>query len=101
MTNLEAQKELKKALKKHFGTESISKIKKEVKSKAVNEYGCYFIEIKIGNGLSICYTSNKNYFFSFYILFQLVGYTETLALTSKDITKSGKLKKFDKRYIFE
>ena len=89
MLSKEGQKIVKAELKKKFGHCYLNLIRKHLKENAVNEYGCNFIELKLGNGISVCYTSNPNHFASFYLKLQLVGMTSTLALTKRDITKAG------------
>lgn len=76
-------------LRKKFGHCYLNLIRKHLKENAKEQYGCKFIELKLDNMLSICYTSNSNHFASFYLKLQLVGMTNTLALTKRDITKAG------------
>ena len=89
MLSKEGQKIVRAELTKKFGHCYLNLIRKHLKENAVNEYGCNSIEIKLDNGVSICYTSNPNHFASFYLKLQLVGMSNTLALTKRDITKSG------------
>ena len=90
MLTKEGQKIVKTALKSKFGHAGFDEIRKVLKNKAKFEYGCYFIEVPLENGVTICYTSNPNHFASFYLKLQLVGMVETLALKSSDITKAGR-----------
>ncbi len=89
MLNDKAKKIVRTELKKQFGTTNLGTIRKWLKSKASNQYDCFFHEVKLGNGVTIAYTSNPNHFASFYFKLQLVGMTDTLALTKNDITKAG------------
>jgi hypothetical protein len=90
MLSKEGQKIVKKALKSKFGNANFNEIRKVLKTKAKFEYGCYFIEVPLENGVSICYTSNPNHFASFYLKLKLVGMVDTLALKSIDITPKGR-----------
>lgn len=90
MLTKEGQKIVKTALKRKFGHANFDEIRKVLKSKATFQYGCYFIEVPLENGVTICYTSNPNHFASFYLKLQLVGMVDTLALKSSDITKAGR-----------
>jgi hypothetical protein len=90
MLSKEGQKIVKTALKSKFGHAGFDGIRKVLKNKAKLQYGCYFIEVPLENGVTICYTSNPNHFASFYLKLQLVGMTNTLALKSSDITKAGR-----------
>ena len=87
----ENKKLIRTELKNHFGHCNLSKIRKELKAAAINKYDCYFIEIKLNNGISVCYTSNPNHFASYYLKLQLVGMVNTLALTKSDLTKRGRI----------
>jgi len=92
MLSKEGQKIVRAEFKNKFGHCSLNLIRKHLKDNSVNKYGCNFIEVKLGNGVSLCYTSNPNHFASFYLKLQLVGMSNTLALTSRDITKAGKMR---------
>ena len=94
------KKTIKAELKKHFGTSSLTAIRKELKSNAVNQYGCYFNEIKIGGGITVAYTSNPNHFAKFYFKLQLTGMVDTMAFTEADITPDGKKRGCAKYFIF-
>ncbi len=90
MLSKEGQKIVRAELTKKFGHCYLNLIRKHLKENAVNEYGCDFIEVKLGSGVSVCYTSNPNHFASYFLKLQLVGMSNTLALTERDITKAGK-----------
>ncbi len=92
MLSIKNKKILRTELKKYFGTNRLSEIRKVLKSNATEQYGCYFCEMKINNGLSISYTSNENHFSEYTIKINLVGMVHTLALSKKDITKKGILR---------
>lgn len=100
MLSLEGKKIVKAELTKKFGHCYLNLIRKHLKENAVNEYGCNFIEIELGNGVSICYTSNPNHFASFYLKLRLVGMSNTLALTKRDITKAGNDRGCSEYYAF-
>lgn len=89
MLSKEGQKIVRAELTKKFGHCYLNLIRKHLKENSVNEYGCSTSEVKLENGVSICYTSNLNHFATFYVKLQLVGVASTLALTKRDITKAG------------
>jgi len=78
--------ELKKEIKTNFG--SVAKLKKHLVNNAENKYDTLTSEVNI-YGCKIAYTSNPNHFAKFYIKIGHVGFTNTLALGYKSLTKSG------------
>ena len=98
MLSKEGQKIVKAELKKKFGHCYLNLIRKHLKENAVNEYGSSTSEVKLDNGVSVCYTSNPNHFATFYVKLQLVGVASTLALTQRDITRAGKMRGCEKYF---
>ena len=96
MLSKEGKKIVRAELTKKFGHCYLNLIRKNLKENSVNEYGCNTSEVKLENGVSVCYTSNPNHFATFYLKLQLVGFVDTLALTKRDITKAGKMRGCEK-----
>jgi hypothetical protein len=100
MLSKEGQKIVRAELTKKFGHSYLNLIRKHLKANAVNEYGCSTSEIKMDNGVTICYTSNPNHFATFYLKLQLVGVVDTLALTKRDVTRAGNQRGCEKYHAF-
>ena len=98
MLSKEGQKIVRAELTKKFGHCYLNLIRKHLKENAVNEYGSRTNEIKLDNGVSVCYTSNSNHFATFYVKLQLVGVSSTLALTKRDITRAGNQRGCEKHF---
>jgi len=98
--NAKVKKEIRKILRNHFGHANLSKIRTYLKSKSVNEYGCFFYEEKCGGGISVSYTSNSNCFARYIINIKGVGMTGQYGFTKKDITKAGKIRGCSGYHIF-
>ena len=98
MLSKEGQKIVRAELTKKFGHCYLNLIRKHLKENSVNEYGSRTSEVKLGNGVSICYTSNSNHFATFYVKLQLVGVVNTLALTKRDITRAGNQRGCEKHF---
>ena len=96
MLSKEGQKIVRAELTKKFGHCYLNLIRKNLKENSVNEYGCNTNEVKLDNGVSICYTSNPNHFATFYLKLQLVGVVDTLALTKRDVTRAVNLRGCEK-----
>lgn len=100
MLSKEGKKIVRAELKKKFGHSYLNLIRKHLKANAVNKYGCSTSEIKMDNGVTICYTSNPNHFATFYLKLQLVGMSQVMALTQRDITKAGKMRGCSNYFAF-
>ena len=98
MLSKEGQKIVRAELTKKFGHCYLNLIRKHLKENAVNEYGSSTSEVKLDNGVSVCYTSNPNHFATFYVKLQLVGVSSTLALTKRDITRAGNQRGCEKHF---
>ena len=98
MLSKEGQKIVRAELTKKFGHCYLNLIRKHLKENSVNEYGCSTNEVKLDNGVSVCYTSNPNHFATFYLKLHLTGVVNTLSLTKRDITKAGNLRGCEKYY---
>jgi hypothetical protein len=98
---------IKAELKKHFGTASLTAIRKELKKNAKLQYGCYFIEIPLrcsdgtsDSGITVAYTSNPNHFAKYFVKLRLSGMTDTMALEQKDITRAGHTRGCGNYFVF-
>ena len=80
---------VRSAIRKHFGHCDLAKVRKHLKDKAKFEYGCFFYEENIGNGVKLSYTSNPNHFSTYTAYLQCVGFVDSSALTKSDLTKAG------------
>ena len=98
MLSKEGQKVIRAELTKKFGHCYLNLIRKHLKENSVNEYGSRTSEVKLENGVSVCYTSNPNHFATFYVKLQLVGVSSTLALTKRDITRAGNQRGCEKHF---
>lgn len=92
---------LKSELRNHFGHCNMTKIKRYLKSKATNQYGCDYYEETTSEGIKLSYTSNYNCFARYLIGYGKCGIYTQLALTSKDITKSGHIRGCSSYYAFK
>lgn len=100
MFNSKAKKIVRKEIRNHFGHCNLNEIRKYLKSKSVNEYGCFYYEEKIGGGIKLAYTSNSNCFARYLIYIQGVGMVSSYGLTKKDITPAGKIRGCSTFYAF-
>jgi len=100
MFNKVQKSKVRAILKSHFGHSNLGKIRTYLKSKSVYEYGCNYYKEYVGNGISVSYTSNPNCYASYLIDINGVGMISSNALTSKDVTKAGKLRGCKSHYLF-
>ena len=90
MFNTKGKKLVRNQIRNHFGHCNLNEVRKYLKSKSIDEYGCFFYEENIGGGIKLSYTSNPNCFAKYLINVKGVGFTSGYALTKKDITSAGR-----------
>jgi len=89
MLNKKGRDLVRKMIRDTFGHCDLNKVKREMKSKSIDEYGCFYHKESIGKGASLVYTSNPNSFASLLLNVNGVGMVSSDALRYKDITPSG------------
>ena len=98
MLNTKAKKMVRSIIRNHFGHCNLNEVRKYLKSKSVNEYGCFFYEENIGGGIKLAYTSNPNCFAEYLVSIKGVGFSTGYAITKNDITKAGKFRGCESHY---
>lgn len=92
MLSPKAKKVVRKSIREHFGHCNLAEVRKTLKNEAVSQYGGYINNVEIGNGIELYYTDNPNHFCEYGIKLGGIGYTRTLAITKKDLTKAGRIR---------
>ncbi len=87
-----------KAVRAEYG--SLSKLKKHLKSIAVNEYDCWTASVEL-MGCRVAYTSNPNHWCEFYVSIPCVVFHDTRALGKQSITKAGALRMGGYKYYIK
>jgi len=100
MKNSKVKTLIRKSLRENFGTSNLETVYKEMKSNSKDEWGCYFSEVELGNGLRLAYTSNPNSFSRLILHVRGVGMTGSYSLRKKDLTKAGINRGAGNLYIF-
>ena len=89
MKNEKVKSLIRKSLKETFGTSNLENVYKEMKSQSKDEWGCFYKQVELGNGLSLTYTSNDNCFSRMVLYVKGVGMTGSYSLRKKDLTRAG------------